>query len=168
VLITVATLVTNLSAQSLQPYPKAVTDRLIHLETPMLPPPKDVVFRDSDFGSRMVRATDETTNLGTFLRTEGSGQSNAWSMDTKKFYVMGEGGQVLVHDFDPSTMAISYPPKLLPLRFGTFSFISPDLFYGTTNQTPLTITSYAFSPAYQLPLLTRGRVGRIHPSETRL
>ena len=163
VLMTVATLATNVSAQSPQPYPKAVTDRLIHLETPMLPPAKNVVFRDLDFGSRMVRATDETTNFGTFLRTEGSGQSNAWSMDTKKFYVMGETGQVLVHDFDPSTMAISFPPKLLPLRSGTFSFISADLFYGTTNQTPLTITSYAFSAGVSTPIIDTRTCGTNPP-----
>ena len=59
-------------AQMSNPYPNAVTDRLIHLETPMTPPPVNVVFNDPDFGSRMVRATDETTNFvhpGTYVRT---------------------------------------------------------------------------------------------------
>ena len=105
------------AAQSPQPYPNAVTDRLIHLETPILPPPKNVVFTDPDFGSSMVRATDPTTNFklpGTFMRTGGSGKENEWSADTSKFYVLGKGGQDLVFAFDPATMAISSLPNAKP------------------------------------------------------
>src|SRR5713226_4564938 len=82
----------TVSAQGRAPYPNAVTDRLVHQETPMLPPPRNVVFTDPDFGSSMVRATDATTNFilpGTFLMTEASGEENEWSADTKKFYVLG-------------------------------------------------------------------------------
>jgi hypothetical protein len=149
-------LTASASAQGHQPYPNAVTDRLIHQETPMLPPPTNVVFTDPDFGSFIVRATDASTNFkhpGTFLRTEGSGKANEWSADTKKFYVIGKGGQVLVFAFDPSTMTISSLPNatsgkglFLPLRPGpSFSFVDSDLIYGTTNKNPLTITSYRFS-----------------------
>src|SRR5580658_8318561 len=112
----------RVSAQSPQPYPNAVTDRLIHQETPMSPPPKNVVFVDPDFGSSMVRATDSTTNFklpGTFLRNEASGSANEWNSDTTKFYVIGKGGQDLVFGFDPSTMAISsqreFPRRSLTL-----------------------------------------------------
>jgi hypothetical protein len=146
----------NSLAQRPWSYPHAVTDRLVHPKTPMLPPLTNVVFPDPDFASPMVRATDATTNFklpGTFLRTEGSGKANEWSADTKKFYVIGQGGHVLVFGFDPSTMAISSLPNagtgkglLLPLRPGpSFSFVDPDLIYGTTNKKPLTITSYRFS-----------------------
>jgi hypothetical protein len=152
------------AAQSPQPYPKAVTDRLIHLETPMLPPPKNVVFTDPDFGSSMVRATDPTTNFklpGTFMRTEGSGKGNEWSADTSKFYVLGKGGQDLVFAFDPATMAISSLPNakpgqglLIPLRSGaSFSFIDPDLIYGTSDPDTLTVTSYRFSTAASTPII---------------
>jgi hypothetical protein len=152
------------AAQSPQPYPKAVTDRLIHLETPMLPPPKNVVFTDPDFGSSMVRATDLTTNIklpGTFMRTEGSGKANEWSADTSKFYVLGKGGQDLVFAFDPATMAISSLPNakpgqglLIPLRSGaSFGFIDPDLIYGTSDSDKLTITSYRFSTAASTPII---------------
>src|ERR1700724_3824390 len=78
-LSTIVSLVVTLAAQSPQPYPLAVTDRLIHKETLMSPPPRNVVFTDPDFGSLMVRATDPTTNFklpGTFLRTGGSGEEN--------------------------------------------------------------------------------------------
>lgn len=157
-------LTTQLSGQSPQPYPKAVTDRAIHQETDMLPPATGVVFTDPDFGSSMVRATDATTHFkrpGYFLRTEGSGEANAWSMDSSKFYVIGTGGWALALGFDPSTMAIHSLPNaspgrvlVLPLRPGpSFSFVDSDLIYGTTSKDPLTITSYRFSTAAMSPVI---------------
>jgi hypothetical protein len=163
-LFTSLVLVASASAQSAQPYPNAITDRLIHQETPMVPPPKNVVFTDPDFGSSMVRATDPTTNFklpGTFLRTEASGKANEWSADTKKFYVLGKGGQDFVFAFDTTTMAISSLPNagagmglLIPLRPGpSFSFIDPDLIYGTSNPDTLTIMSYRFSTGASTPVI---------------
>lgn len=146
----------SLHAQGVAPYPNAVTDRLIHTETPMAVPAKGVVFSDLDFGSRMVRVTDDTTNFrlpGTPVHTDASGKANEWSRDGKKFYVLGKGGSVFAFAFDPKTMGISSLPNaaagqglLLPVRPGpTFSFVDPDLIYGTTNRDPLTVTSYRFS-----------------------
>jgi hypothetical protein len=157
-------LVVTVSAQSPQPYPKATTDRLIHQETPMLPPARNVVFTDPDFGSTMIRATDSSTNFkkpGTFVRTEGSGQANEWNADTSKFYVIGEGGRDYVFAFDPGTMAVSSPPNaspgqglLLPLRPGaSFSFVDPDLIYGTAEPDTLTITTYRFSTGIVSPVI---------------
>ena len=163
-LFTTFILLVTVSAQSRQPYPKATTDRLIHQETPMAVPAKYVVFTDPDFGSSMVRATDSTTNFklpGTFLRTAGSGEGNEWSMDTGKFYVIGAGGQDLAFAFDPKTMAISSLPNagageglLVPLRAGgSFSFVDPDLIYGTEDPDTLTITSYRFSTGISTPII---------------
>ena len=163
-LFSVLTFTVSGSGQGIPPYPNALTDRLIHQETPMAPPPRNVVFADPDFGSLMVRATDSTTNFklpGTFLRTEASGEQNEWSADTKKFYVTGKGGQVLAFAFDPSSMAIGSLPNagsgqglLLPLSPGpTFSFVDPDLIYGTTSKAPLTITSYRFSTGLLTPVI---------------
>ena len=143
-------------AQGFQPYPKAITDRLIHQKSPMRPRPVNTVFKDPDFGSLMVRVTDATTNYklpDTFLRTEASGKANEWSADSHKFYVMGSGGQILVFGFDPSTMTVTNLPGakpgqglLVPLRSGpTFSSIAPDLIYGTTYSKPLVISRYRFS-----------------------
>jgi hypothetical protein len=156
VVITTFTLTARASGQGIHPYPNANTDRLIHQETPMVPPPANVVFTDPDFGSKMIRVTDATTNFvrpGTFLRPEGSGQENEWSADTKKFYVIGDGGWTFVFAFDPVTMAVGFLPNagaqkglILPLRPGpSFSLADPDVIYGTTNDDPLTITSYRFS-----------------------
>jgi hypothetical protein len=132
-LITAFVLTATVSAQGIQPYPNAITDRLIHPETPMAPPAKYVLFTDPDFGSSMVRATDATTNFklpGTFLRSEASGQANEWSTGTEKFYVLGKGGQDFAFGFDPATMAISSLPNagagtglLIPLRPGRRSVL---------------------------------------------
>ncbi|HWW15999.1 MAG TPA: hypothetical protein VN310_15165 [Candidatus Dormibacteraeota bacterium] len=137
---------------------------MIHQETPMLPPPRNVVFTDPDFGSSMVRATDATTNFklpGTFLGTEGSGKANEWSADTSKFYVLGKGGQTLVFAFDPAAMAISSLPNatpgqgfLLHLRPGaSFGFVDPDLIYGTSDPDTLTIKNYRFSTGTYTPVI---------------
>ena len=151
-------------AQNVQPYPNAITDRVIRQETPMAPPPANVVFSDPDFGSSIVRATDATTNFkkpGTYLRTAALGEANEWSLDASKFYVVGSGGWELAFGFNPATMAVSSLPGakpgkglLVPLREGSaFSFVDSDLIYGTTSPTPLTITSYRFSTATSTPVI---------------
>lgn len=164
VILATFVLLVTLSAQSRQPYPNAVTDRFIHPKAPMAIPSKDVVFTDPDFGSSMVRVTDATTNFklpGTYLRTGGSGENNEWSADTRKFYVNGAGGWDFAFAFDPTTMAVSSLPNagpgqglLLPLRPGaTFSFVDPDLIYGTSDPDTLTITSYRFSSGLSTPVI---------------
>jgi hypothetical protein len=170
VFLGVATLATPItSAQSSQPYPHAVTDQLIRQETPMLPPTRTVVFTDPDFGSSMVRVTDATTNAefpGAFLQTEG-GQANEWSGDALKFYVQGKGGRVFAFAFDPTKMSVNSLPNakpgeglVLPLRSGpSFSFVDPDLIYGTSGPAPLTITSYRFSTGVSTPLLDTRNCG---------
>jgi hypothetical protein len=158
----ITALASTMPAQSL--YPHATTDRLVHKEAAMKPPHRNVVFTDPDFGSSMVRATDSTTNFilpGTFLRSEASGEQNEWSADTKKFYVLGKGGQVLAFAFDPATMHIGSLPNaasgkglLVPLSPGpTFAFTDPDLMYGTTGRIPLTIVSYRFSTNSLAPVI---------------
>jgi hypothetical protein len=138
------------------PYPSAVTDLTIHLKTPMSPPPVNTVFYDPDFGARMVRVSDETTNLfhlNGYLRTEGSGHSASWSRDTRTFYVMAEGGVPLAFGFNPTTMKTTTLPGgtpgkgfALPLRPGpTFSYADPDLIYGASPTNPLTMISYRLS-----------------------
>lgn len=150
--------------QSPPPYPNAVTDRLIHPKTGMAPPPANLPFPDPDFGSLMVRVTDASTDSrfpGRFFRTEASGQANLWSVDSTKFYVIEQGGGALAFSFNPSTMAIGSLPAatpgqglILPLRAGaTFSFVDPDLIYGTTSKTPLTIDRYRFSTGVKTPVI---------------
>jgi hypothetical protein len=161
-------------AQGIDPYPDAATDRLIHLETPMAPPPVNIVFNDPDFGSLMVRATDETTNFvnpGTYLRNAAVGSANEWSVDASKFYVIGKGGEEFAFGFDPATMAINSLPGakpgkglLLPLRTGSaFSFVDPDFIYGTTNAARLAITGYRFSTATITPVIDTTTCGTQPP-----
>lgn len=163
------------SAQSVEPYPNAITDRSIRQETPMSPPARNEVFSDPDFSRPshprlMVRATDATTNFihpGAYLRTEGSGQENEWSADSRKFYVIGSGGWNFVFAFDPATMAISSLPNarpgqglVLPLRPGpSFSFVDPDVIYGTSERDALTIVSYRFSTRIASPVIDTRNCG---------
>jgi hypothetical protein len=141
----------------IQPYPKARTDKAVQPETPMSPPPVNTPFVDRDFGETMVRATDPATNNfdphQTFFRTEASGDQNSWSADSKKFYVIVNIGYILAFAFNPSTMKVSSlagaaPGEglILPFHEGpTFSFVNPDLVYGTTTAKRLTISAYHFS-----------------------
>jgi hypothetical protein len=122
----------------------------------MTPPLVNVPFVDPDFGSKMVRVTDETSHFlrpGGYLRTEASGSANMFSSDGRKLYVIAEGGVTLAYSFKPSTMRIGSLPRakpgkglLIPLRAGgSFSFTDPDLIYGTNAKNVLEITSYRFS-----------------------
>lgn len=151
--------------QGINPYPNAITDRLIHHETPMAPPPIiNAPFFDPDFGSQMVRVTDETSDFlkpGGYIRTEAAGTANMWSSDTGKFYVIGQGGVSLAYAFNPATLNISSLPGatpgqglVLPLRAGgSFSFTDPDLMYGTVEGSLLTISSYRFSTGVVSPVI---------------
>jgi hypothetical protein len=143
-------------AQGVQPYPNAITDRVVRKETPKLAPRAKVLFKDPDLGSLMIRVTDPTTNPrrpGGYFRSPAVGETTSWSADDKKFYVIGEGGVDFAFGFDPATMAISSlpgakagQPLALGLRPGpTFSFIDPDLIYGTTHANRFTISQYRFS-----------------------
>ena len=162
------------SGQGVQPYPNAVTNRSVIPETPMSPPAVNVPFFDPDFGSKMIRVTDENSNFrrpGAYFRTEGSGNANLWSADAKKFYVVAEGGSAFAYSFNPWTMKIGSLPGatpgqafLLPLRSGgSFSFDDPDLIYGTTDAAVLTISSYRFSTGVISPVIDTTTCGTQPP-----
>ena len=90
-------------AQSKQPYPNATTDRLFRAKTPMAPPPVNTVFADPDFGSSMVRVTDQNTNpkvAGSYFYNSGT-ETSSWSADGKKFYIVGQNAVDLAFGFDP-------------------------------------------------------------------
>lgn len=141
-------------AQGIPPFPNAITDRLVHNKTPMSPPTAGRVFQDPDFGSSMVRVTDENTNPrtpGSFFRN-ATPDSNEFSVDNRKFYVAGAQRAILAFGFDPSTMQIGALPGAgpgeglrIPLISPTFSFLDADLMYGTTSPRALTLSSYSFA-----------------------
>ena len=83
-------------AQGVEPYPHAITDRLFYPKTAMAPPVVDSPFRDPDLGAMMVRVTDEFSNPqipGSFFRNP-SEDANEWSVDNRKFYVMGAESKI--------------------------------------------------------------------------
>lgn len=142
-------------AQSSDPYPQATTDKNIHPKTPMAPPAINMPFHDPDFGTEMVRVTDENSDpLGARASYQASSAgTDEWSRDGRKFYVGATGGGTFAFGFDPATMTVEsvgganpgqgFP---LPLRAGaTFSRVDSDLLFGTLSKTPLTITAYRFS-----------------------
>jgi len=150
-------------AQAAQPFPNAVTDRQVHSKAPMFPPPVDTAFTDPDFGSAMVRVTDENTDSSgsrRYFRSPG-GMGSGWSADGQKFYVIEGGGAEFAFAFDAATMSVRSLPGAkpgegawIPLRVGsTFSFVDPDLMYGTLPTAPLTIATYRFSTGVPSPLV---------------
>jgi len=163
-----------LFAQGVQPYPEAITNRDFYPKTPMTPPAANTVFQDPDLGGTMVRITDENTNPklpGDFFLNPDS-DVNEWSMDDGKFYVVAGGDSLnLAFAFDPTTMTVSPLPGAgaggalaVPLREGpTFSFVDPDLMYGTALKQPLTITTYRFSTGTTTPLYDTTNCGTVPP-----
>jgi hypothetical protein len=156
-------LVKPVLGQGIQPYPLAITNRDFYSKTPMAAPPTNTPFNDPDLGGYMVRVTNENTNpkeIGSFFRNPAP-NVNEWSMDDSKFYVVGANSANFAFAFDPATMTVSALPGAgsggavaIPLRAGpAFSFVDPDLMYGTMLDSPLTIASYRFSTATITPVL---------------
>lgn len=150
-------------AQGIQPYPNAITDRLVHSKTFMPPPAVNTVFTDPDFGSAMVRVTDERTDASlsrSAFRSPG-GTASAWSADGRKFYVIGRGGAKFAFGFHAATMSVTSLPGAkpgagvgIPLRgVPTFSVVDPDVIYGNLPNAPLTIAIYRFSTGVTAPLV---------------
>jgi len=159
------------SGQSSQPYPNAATDTGIHMKTAMAPPLVNVPFSDPDFGTRMVRVTDENSDVpspGATFQASTAGKDE-WSRDGRKFYVNAGGGRIFAFGFDPSTMTVlplggMQPGQgfLFPLRPGpTFSRVDSDLIYGTLSTTPLTLSTYRFSTNTTKPLLDTTTCGTV-------
>ncbi len=107
----------------------AHTDRKVE-PYPDQPPqmgPAGSIIVDPNFGSRILRVTDEKTDqkqAGRPLVTPSSAEQNSWNKDSTMFYVTTDGGSFLLYDFDPSTMK-ARPAKTPTLTWGgepQFSF----------------------------------------------
>jgi hypothetical protein len=173
-LLVTCLLTSPVCAQGVQPYPDAITNRLVYPETPLQPPSVSAAFRDPDLGSLMVRVTDENSDpKGKEDYFYNPPQDdNEWSVDDGKFYVaVGYNNASLAFAFDPATMAISSLPGagiggglLIPLRPGpTFSFVDPDLMFGTALREPLVISTYRFSTGVATPLFDTTTCGTQPP-----
>ena len=160
-------------AQGVQPYPDAITNRLLYPKTQMAAPTVNSVFADPDLGALIVRVTDENTYLKkpqTFFHNPPQ-DVNEWSVDNSKFYVVPANNSILAFAFDPAAMAISALPGagaggglVVPLRPGaTFSFLDADLMYSTMLKKPLTIATYRFSTGKTQPLFDTTNCGTQPP-----
>jgi hypothetical protein len=94
---------------------------------------------DPNFGSRIVRVTDERTDPkrpGGALVTPSSAEQNPWNATSTGFYVLSNGGQVLLYDFDPSTMT-ARPSRVTNTSWGgepQFSYTQASILYGVANR----------------------------------
>lgn len=135
----------------------ADTSRRLIPERAYSPPKANQEFRDPEFGSRIIRATDESGvdgNLQGFsFISNSSAEINEWGKFDPKlgpnggyyFYVMTGGGGAVLFSMDASTMHVT--PHCGSFRTcrmragGTFSYVDPHILYGEFDANNL-ITSY--------------------------
>jgi hypothetical protein len=113
----------------------------------MSAPAANTPFRDPDFGSRMVRVTDQHTMGGISFHTDSAGEANEWSkFDPSigehggyRFWVGAAGGGAFPFELDATTMHVARiggkQAKGLGRRgnlpvSGEFSYTNPDVVYG--------------------------------------
>lgn len=120
----------------------ARTDRRIELY-PDKPPalgPAGSIITDPNFGSRILRVTDDRSDPaqpGRPLYTPSSAEQNSWNKDSTMFYVVTAGGSFMLYDFDPATMKARPAKKAPNLPWGgepQFSFRQSNLLYGINRR----------------------------------
>jgi len=135
----------------------AETSRKLIPEPPYVPPKANQVFHDPEFGSRMIRVTDERGvdgNLPGFsFISNSSAEINEWGKFDPRlgpnggyyFYIMTGGGGAVLFSMDGRTMQVT--PHCGTFRGcrmragGTFSYVDPHIIYGEFDSNNL-ITSY--------------------------
>lgn len=124
----------------------AETGQQVKPESAIGPPRVNQVFRDSEFGSRIVRVTDEGGVHGTFagfsFTSNSSAEINEWGKFNPAlgpnggyyFYVMTSGGGAVPFSMDAATMQVTPRCSGLPncrwASGGSFSYVDPNLIYG--------------------------------------
>ena len=141
----------------------ADTSRALRPGTTYKPPPANHVFRDPEFGSRIVRVTDEAGIGGFFAGfsfiTNSSAESNEWGKFNPAlgrnggyyFYIKTVGGATVLFSMDASTMQVAPYCKWLPRcssRGSSFSYVDPNVIYGHINSN-YTIDSYNIATGKQ-------------------
>jgi hypothetical protein len=148
-----------------QPY-CADSSRQLRPSTPTTAPRVNQVFRDPDFGSRIVRVTDESgidgKLRGLSFNSNSSAEINEWgkfdpslgSHGGYYFYVNTGGGGAVVFSMDAATMQVTPhcdAPPLCRIPGGSFSYVDPHILYGHFGENNL-ITSYDVSNGKQFTL----------------
>jgi hypothetical protein len=124
----------------------AETGRQFKPETVIAAPQVNQVFRDPDFGSRMIRVTDENGIKGNFpgfnFASNSSAEINEWGKFNPSlgpnggyyFYVMTSGGGAVPFSMDADTMQVTPRCGSLPRcrleSGGSFSYVDPNVIYG--------------------------------------
>ena len=115
-------------------------------ESTITPPKVNQIFRDPDFGSRMVRVTDESGIEGKLagfsFNTNSSAEINEWGKFNPAlgknggyyFYLMTGGGGAVPYSMDAVTMQVTphcngLPSCRLP-KGGSFSYVDPNIIFG--------------------------------------
>ncbi len=115
----------------------ARTDRRteVYPDTPPALGPAGSIVQDPNFGSRIVRVTDDKTDAkrrGGPLMTPSSSEQNTWNTTSTALYVVNSGGGFTLYDFDPSTMTPHSlgEPTLQWAGEPQFSYSQPNILYG--------------------------------------
>jgi hypothetical protein len=119
----------------------ARTDRRIvaYPDTPPSLGPAGSIVKDPNFGSRVVRVTDDKTDAkrrGGSLMTPSSSEQNTWNTSSTAFYVFNSGGGFILYDFDPSTM-MAHSLGAPPVNWAgepQFSYSQTDILYGVDRR----------------------------------
>lgn len=125
----------------------ADTSRTFRPESQVPPPKVNQVFRDPEFGSRIMRVTDEMGVNGMFpgfsFGTNSSAETNEWGKFNPAlgehggyfFYVLSSGGAGMLFSMDASTMQVTPYCKGLPRCHlpggGSFSYVDPNVIFGS-------------------------------------
>jgi hypothetical protein len=112
-----------------EPYPE---------KPPVIGPPGSII-NDPNFGSRILRVTDGSSDPkqpGRPLFTPSSAEQNSWNKSSTMFYITTSGGQFLLYDFDPAAMT-ARSARIPNLDWGAepqFSFQQASILYGMNHR----------------------------------
>lgn len=141
----------------------ADTSRVLRPGSAYTPPPANHVFRDPEFGSRIVRVTDEAgingSLVGLSFVTNSSAEVNEWGKFNPAlgpnggyyFYIKSGGGGVAIFSMDASSLQVTPYCKWLSRcrsRGNTFSYLDPNIIYGHIDSN-YTIDSYNLATGKQ-------------------
>jgi hypothetical protein len=115
------------------------------------------VFIDPDFGTRILRVSDQNSFSGdpNVDAIQGGGWQTPFSADSHKFFLNSGDGKTLFYRFDPATFTATIimdpdhpfqPLQLNGVSVDGFSYQNPDLVYGiSTGLANHNIVQYDFS-----------------------
>jgi hypothetical protein len=168
----------------------AETSRTLRPSPTIAPPKANQVFPDPDFGSRIVRVTDENGISGKLsglsFGSNSSAEINEWGKFDPSlgphggyyFYVMTGGGGAVLFSMDAATMQVTPHCDSLPScrlkSGGSFSYLDPHVVYGHFESNDLVesynvvsgkgSTIYDFKKCPNLPADLSGYPGAISNS----